>query len=778
MCACTRLETPANNSAEGESVCVKLSLAIENELGTKAINDPIEITSAQDVIKDLWIIQFNGTSDDSRVIGVPEYIEDFRSWNGTANLISTENTGAIYFIANTFEDPGIFPINQWSTLGDLKALKKYVKEQEDLFGYENENVQHIIFSGKVVKERIDGTTEINAKLKRNIAKLNITIKNSTSGAGTVKISSIQLCSAPSISYYVTDLSDSKDQFPAVYEYDKVNYSLIPWPENTSEKAYTIYIPVNKRGTTQSDKQTTKNEYAPDGSTYLLINASYGTENYPLTYTFYLGENLVNDHNLEANRSYSYTFEITAVGDADNDSRVTDWGLVDFTDEQKYPLSNCYILNPMPNGTQHRHFRIPIKRIMEFWGTGTNNKYEDNYNYSLRDNAEWRCFIIASDFAITNENFRIVKGSGHSNTDPYFEVSVAPGTIGNVMIAVGHTKDNAYRPSWSWHLWITDYDPYPALEYGKGIEKQYIYAAHKGSVHRYKGWDASLNKEYIMDRNIGSLSADIYPIGNKGLLYYQYGRKDPFFNNSSIYNYYTRNHEFGTVEYNTANDASSDINGIGYSITHPLKFIKGVSVGNTNSESWTHHENYTNKDFNWNDPQTAPNGSNPGGKSIFDPCPPGYRLPDRQTWNDWAVQGSKDTNYNIVYNNVATITTNIFSGNTGKVLASDPLMRGFKSYLTVKGEQYWPNENGEDIPQQVVYYPAAGFLTPTGGSASNDAGSKNEPWAFVWSEDSDSNNKGMGIAHATQPDYLTKATSHRKARGMPVRCITDVKRHSN
>lgn len=778
--ACSRIENPVQNTIH-EKINVNISLSIAEEQGhSKSVNDPQEIVQAGDVIKNIWIIQFNGTSDDSRVLGEPVYIKDFSNFNGEISLVATDKPCKIYFVANTYEEIGEFPVDQWTTIGQLKQLKKVVADETGVFGIESEGKEHIIFSGNTTIDKLDQSTgPINGILKRNIARAIIKVVNNAQ-SDNLKIKSIQLCNVPSISFYTTDNSEASEIFPALNSFSKVNYSIKEWNSGANEMEYIAYLPVNKRGKTGSADEKQKNSLAPDGSTYLLVTATYGDEGYPLTYTFYLGADLINDHNIESNKSYEYTFTIKSKGDADTDSRIKDWGLVDFTDEEKYQLSNCYIINPMPNGTEKRNFRIPIKRALQFWGDGANVLYEDSDYHSLRNGAEWRCFILASDFEITDDKFRIVKGNGNSNTDKYFEFEVGPGTQGNVIIAVGHTKDNLYSVSWSWHLWITDYDPNACLEYGDGNSGQYIYAVTNGSVHRYEGtyWKNN-RKAYIMDRNIGSFSPSSYPYDNIGFVYYQYGRKDPFFFSAQIYKYPNNGSKarFSAVKYEDANTNENNVNTIAYSVMNPLSFIGGKTASNDGEgsarETWTHDNKYVNSKYVWLDPQTAPSATNEGGKSIFDPCPPGFRLPDNTIWNDWKAQGKKDkTTGTITYNN--EITTNVFSGNTDNILISDTYKRGFQSYLAIKGEQYWPYGDGSNIPSQVVYYPACGYLYQTSGKISNDSNSSSEWWGFVWSEDPHSSSPGLGLAHTFQPDNIVNSTNHRRARGMPVRCIRDLK----
>ena len=229
------------------------------------------------------------------------------------------------------------------------------------------------------------------------------------------------------------------------------------------------------------------------------------EEIPISYTFYLGKDMVQDFNIEANHAYSFNIAINAKGDWMTDSRIEEWKTVDFT-SSKYPLANSYILNPIEWGTAKRTFRIPVQRAMTFWGKDGKADYENDEYLSFRQNGgKWIAFVLASDFEIDENNFCITKNKGNKDTDPYFEVKVAPGTKGNVIVAVG-PDDDTQNISWSWHLWITDYDPYDALDWGDGTSGQYIYPVRNGAVHRYEGtyWNTYRNM-YIMDRNLGFMS---------------------------------------------------------------------------------------------------------------------------------------------------------------------------------------------------------------------------------------------------------------------------------
>lgn len=773
FCSCERMEQ-APELQDGQVINVPIELFIQEQDLSKAVNDPASITKVSDVIKNIWIIQFNGTSDDSKILGEPTYIEDFETWYALSDeekkieLIATSKPCSIFFIANTFEGVGVFPAHQGSTIADLKNRKRLISSENDIFGAKSEDLFHPMFNGSISPDKIDASvTSLTGVLKRNVAKVNITVKNEAPANEGISIKSMQICAVPDVSFYVTNTADVVVPFPDMTKYGVINYSEVEWSGESSQ-TLTAYVPVNMRGKSNATTQSQKNQYAINGATYLVIAATYAEDGveYPITYTFFLGENMINDYNLKPNASYNFTFAIKGKGDAESDYRIDDWGLVDFTDTEKYELSNCYILNPIPTGSFMRHFRIPIDRTKEFWGDGITNNYENVSNNSLRGNAAWRCFVLCSDFEITDDNFAIVKGSGKSNDDPYFEVKVAPNTKGNVIIAVGLDAGDTYSISWSWHLWITDYDPNECLSWGDGTDGQYIYPVPNGAVHRYEGGWWKNNKDiYIMDRNLGSFSSNQYPSDNVGLLYYQFGRKDPFFV-ASVYKYP------GDKKYSFVKENSYELNlaegqtQVSYAVLNPLTFLTGKPSSDFGGTVWTYGNKYNPSELNssiiWQDPLTADGAANEGGKSIFDPCPPGYRVPNRVIWGDFRKNTDENFSTNAVFQTGDGINMNNASYNGG-----------FKSFQQIKGLQYWPYEEGrESIPSEVVYIPAAGRIEGIEGNleADGNKGGDTEYWAYLWTEEPHGKNSYQAKYLNSQPDNLGIDSDTERGRGIPVRCI--------
>ena len=190
----------------------------------------------------------------------------------------------------------------------------------------------------------------------------------------------------------------------------------------------------------------------------------------------------------------------------------------------------------------------------------------------------------------------------------------------------------------------------------------------------------------MDRNLGAM--DIYYHGNDELLsvlWFQYGRKDPFPGPKRIYIMQSD----GSYQYKSWNDGTYDVpntinanrNNVPYSIKHPLTFIKGTY--------WTYNDIYNPTSYNssiiWNDPYIV----NDMGKSFFDPCPFGWKMPKKGTWDGFESK-------------------NRYSWN-------DPLS---------SGGNYFPNGTN-DRSAGHVFYPAYGELTST-----KDLGSKG---SYGWTQ---------------------------------------------
>ena len=174
--------------------------------------------------------------------------------------------------------------------------------------------------------------------------------------------------------------------------------------------------------------------------------------------------------------------------------------------------------------------------------------------------------------------------------------------GNAVIAV---KDKSGKILWSWHIWMTD----------------------QPQKHVYKN-----NAGTMMDRNLGATSATKGDVGALGLLY-QWGRKDPFLGSSSI------NEDVeakSTITWPSEVDSNSSNGTIEYATAHPSTFIScpAYAYGGYSNYDWYYTGSSSTDNTRWTTSQ----------KSIYDPCPSGWRVPDGGSNGIWSKAGFADTIY--------------------------------------------------------------------------------------------------------------------------------------
>lgn len=689
------------NSVSDEYVPVQIDVRVAREVminteptqKTRAIQDTEGLIGI-DEIKNLWVIQFNGTTDDALLVGRAHYISNYADLDQRKfQLVASTKENTLVFLANTFNEQLLLP--QGMTLAELKALKKVISRPSDVFGYDvntvdadkefPDNADYYLQMCGMMTTSISSGATINAELQRNACRVDLLVKNSI--PDEITIDDITLKNVPMESYYFTSYVDHDGVFPEEYSFKVMDYSKIDWAnaENGSEqneKKFRFYLPANLRGVKTNTEPTYKNALASRFATYVLITGHYqdGDEKVALSYTFYLGRDMSGDFNLIPNYAYTYHFDIQAKGNPDIDARVGNWSMKSFLNDER---ANCYILNPPVVEGAYRKFRIPIDRIETFWG---NHGYEDVPNNALdpqKGYANWETVIIWSDFLVDNTNFQITKSTGNSYQD-YFEVKVKNGVQGNVVLGVRRPGD-VYL--WSWHLWITDYNPY-AYQL-QPYEGQYIYPTLGGNLHRYGGKEWTSGKyqnQFVMDRDIGALT-DKYSDTEKGHVCYQYGRKDPL-PASSWYEggktYHPSTEPLSSVRRDETGTTPVGDNML-YAMMHPLEVILGpASPLVTNDSYWIYNSKYSSAD-NWLDPFTTT------GKSIFDPSPAGYKVTPKDVFSD-----------DFTDINNAKPTTNRRPNGMGE-LVTQP--RNFPDIRVVKSLCYWPYGAGEDVPSELIEFPS-------------------------------------------------------------------------
>lgn len=199
-----------------------------------------------------------------------------------------------------------------------------------------------------------------------------------------------------------------------------------------------------------------------------------------------------------------------------------------------------------------------------------------------------------------------------------KVTAAPGKTGNAVVAVRMGPAGAATDPvvWSWHIWVTDYNP-----------------DISGSITYNNGGPGNSSTDFreytIMDRNLGATkntASSASDIGARGLQY-QWGRKDPFPGTQTISGTGHRTaidlyRQDGTVLVEGTNGimpvpVPADPSNLKNSIENPMNFYYLNEVNPPAGADW-----YTAVSGGGDDELWAASGR----KSAFDPCPKGWRVP--------------------------------------------------------------------------------------------------------------------------------------------------------
>ncbi len=190
---------------------------------------------------------------------------------------------------------------------------------------------------------------------------------------------------------------------------------------------------------------------------------------------------------------------------------------------------------------------------------------------------------------------LVSETSYSGAYIVFQVP-APFHEGNAVIAA---KDSSGKILWSWHIWLTDQP------------KEQVYYNNAGTM---------------MDRNLGAVSATPGDVGALGLLY-QWGRKDPFLGSASINSRYDA---ASTGEWTFQSYSTAQTGTIAYSIENPMTFIYNTEL----NEDWFYTGSTAVDNTRWQ-----------SEKTIYDPCPAGWRVPDGGNNGIWSkAAGSEIGSY--------------------------------------------------------------------------------------------------------------------------------------
>lgn len=715
-CACNEEDfAPANNFQFTLDATTDYSGAESRAV----FNDADEID-----IKKYGVLIYDGTTADAKLI----HCEEVTTLPLTVNLRKTSNvnTYRAILIANqdfnhdSFANAKIVDV---STISDLNNAFFGVSPHYSIPGNTDGTMdpdgpayagaaKNFTWSG--YKDFGPNDNSIVVHLNPNMAKMKITVYNNTASSGTSKdlhIINLQIKNVRNkILFAQNALSDmglyEEPSGLGVTSYNIEKLELAPGEYKTRE----YYIPHNEIPT---DGKTRPD--GPANATYIEVDGVRHKDYVNIAYKLYPGTKIKENHyegnyHILADHKYNVTININKTGvtySANNEVVPSKDNGVEVQNVVLPTGTNCYMIHPKFTKTANANgtvFELPIDRVNEYWGAGKIDK-----------DTEWRMYVIWQDIPSRSIYFTNKEGTtktdyyqGKGNNPAYFKFdskykNLSPTTTtadqlktmyGNILVGLttdahNGTNGDKYNCLWSWHLWVTDYNPdaaptpsqassynntsvnslytqssansltadYPIDLQGYYFNGNSTYMPYGNVQHfhhnRTEYWDDNTtsdnvwggiyNDKWIMDRHLGSkapVNIDLVdPTDGLGL-YYQYGRKDPF--------PYKNTYDItGTARSTTKWTNSNGPVAISEGVKHPNNFY--MSATNTLS-SWT-NGNTSNK---WYSPKAL---AQTGEKTLFDPCPAGWCLPVYDVF-DFAKLSQGDK----LYGNATTSDTNFALAN--------------------------------------------------------------------------------------------------------------------
>lgn len=246
-------------------------------------------------------------------------------------------------------------------------------------------------------------------------------------------------------------------------------------------------------------------------------------------------------------------------------------------------SNCYILKPLSpsDQTPYPGLFIPVERA--------NDPLVQSMTHTpINEDSDFSAELIWTDHPngiAQNSCIRAIRKVGNGSTGYIY---VEPGSEeGNAAVGVFMRDANFLQQGrWNWHIWVSH-------------DKDNIELGSAGNPN----W---------MDRNLGALTTtwaktpDATTRGDKVMgLFYQWGRHTPFPDDPEV-----------LTDYNIRDDVSSPYAQL--AIWNPDKYVA--------HDQWL-GSNGSNMANSWHYTQGA------SAKTVFDPCPEGWRVPTATEWGE-------------------------------------------------------------------------------------------------------------------------------------------------
>lgn len=427
-----------------------------------------------------------------------------------------------------------------------------------------------------------GLSQPNVTVERIAAKVEYEIAVADKVAAEIGLVSVSFCSQPRSTFvyggegiYSTDPKEFFDGQPIA-------------SANPQKMSGVAYLPENRQGTVPdiTDQREKSPDNAPRCATYMRILAE-GAGGEVIEYIVYLGRNNTDD--FEVIRNTIYRMNIVILGRNEIDSRVRVYSGI------YYGKANSVVCPGYQVSFDVTPYRTSKSIHFAYTGFYAGKEYEA---VSARVIWQGTANLIAAVYL--KDNMLTVSTNGRK---------------GNAVVAI---CDAAGEILWSFHIWCTAGDgPRDVLceNYAKA-------------------------RFYMMDRNLGAFANQPASYTDAGGLCYQWGRKDPFPNTNEDYVYTptgagTFIEKFPKKEFHDKAERPSFDDYLLLGVRNPATFMQ-VKYGTL----W-----YDDSPHLWGDPEgykqeyNASTYSWSAEKSVFDPCPEGYRVGNKYTWTGFSKDGA-------------------------------------------------------------------------------------------------------------------------------------------
>jgi hypothetical protein len=429
ICGCTDDTLISETSLPDENSAAVISLNVKQQASDQVRTRAVD----ENLISNLYILVYNGNGS---LIGY-KYLSSYTS-NGLIHMDVNSGTNCtIYAIANL----GSTPVLNAQTANTELALKAMMcGPVATLDGVTANN--RLVMSGSITGITLLGGGTTNTvgtiTISRLVAKNTFTI----TAIPDINITGYSIKNLPKYEYLVArpNANESSADDIAVGDDAQVSERFdVSTTPASSINNLSFYMFENRRGgrvavngsTGTSSDQKEKGMYAPNNATYLEVYATGTLTSTDVrarfisaTYRIYLGADNSKNYNVKRNGSYNYNVNI--YGATDIDTRVT----------KVSSPSNCYIVPP------NRAVIFPVSRANQ-----------DGKTRIASVNSGWTTQLLWTD----KPNPLSSSGTVKSVTAQFVD--------GTIKVETGSAEGNAVVVAkvngvivWSWHIWVTSYDP--------------------------------------------------------------------------------------------------------------------------------------------------------------------------------------------------------------------------------------------------------------------------------------------------------------------------------